>query len=72
LYACLSRIPPFSSSFSLFTKVLSPNLVDWGIEDPKGKSIEKVREIRDEIEQRVKGLTANLVRDSNQYISHPN
>ena len=30
------------------------NLVDWHIEDPKGKSIENVREIRDEIEQRVK------------------
>jgi arsenate reductase len=23
------------------------NVVDWGIEDPKGKSVEKVREIRD-------------------------
>ena len=30
------------------------NLLDWSIEDPKGKSIENVREIRDEIEQRVK------------------
>ena len=29
-----------------------PNLVDWGIEDPKGKSIE----IRDEIEVRVKDV----------------
>lgn len=36
------------------------NIIDWGIEDPKGKSIEKVREIRDEIEQRVKELTASL------------
>jgi protein-tyrosine-phosphatase len=27
------------------------NLLEWGIEDPKGKSIEKVREIRDDIEQ---------------------
>jgi protein-tyrosine-phosphatase len=36
------------------------NLLDWGIEDPKGKSIEKVREIRDEIEERVKGLIASL------------
>jgi arsenate reductase (thioredoxin) len=36
------------------------NLVDWHIEDPKGKSIEKVREIRDEIEQRVKELVGNL------------
>jgi protein-tyrosine-phosphatase len=30
--------------------------VDWGLEDPKGKPIEKVREIRDEIERRVKTL----------------
>ena len=29
---------------------------DWGLEDPKGKPIEKVREIRDEIEKRVKEL----------------
>ena len=28
-----------------------PNLIDWGIEDPKGKTIEQVREIRDDIEQ---------------------
>jgi len=32
--------------------------VDWGLEDPKGKTIEKVREIRDEIEKRVKKLVA--------------
>lgn len=36
------------------------NPVDWGIEDPKGKSIEKVREIRDEIERRVKELVQSL------------
>jgi protein-tyrosine-phosphatase len=32
--------------------------VDWNLEDPKGKPIEKVREIRDEIERRVKSLIA--------------
>jgi len=32
--------------------------VDWALEDPKGKSVEKVREIRDEIERRVKQLMA--------------
>jgi arsenate reductase (thioredoxin) len=32
--------------------------IDWTLEDPKGKSIEKVREIRDKIEQRVKQLIA--------------
>ncbi len=31
-------------------------VVDWGIEDPKGKPIEKVEEIRDEIEKRVKEI----------------
>ena len=31
-------------------------VVDWGIEDPKGKPIEKIREIRDEIENRVRML----------------
>lgn len=36
------------------------NLIDWNIEDPKGKPIEKVREIRDEIDQRVKELVNSL------------
>ncbi|MGA2768600.1 MAG: arsenate reductase ArsC [Candidatus Bathyarchaeia archaeon] len=31
-------------------------VVDWGIDDPKGKSIERVMEMRDEIEKRVKRL----------------
>src|SRR5689334_12783594 len=44
--------------------VFVPNLVDWGIEDPKGKSIDKVREIRDEIEDRVKELIASLPKDN--------
>ena len=30
--------------------------IDWKLEDPKGKPIEKVREIRDEIEQKVQKL----------------
>jgi protein-tyrosine-phosphatase len=29
---------------------------DWGLPDPKGQSIEKVREIRDEIERRVRAM----------------
>ena len=37
-----------------------PNVLDWNLEDPKGKPIEKVREIRDEIEQRVKELVASI------------
>ena len=43
------------------------NLLDWNIEDPKGKSIEKVREIRNEIEQRVKELITSL--QTNQTIN---
>ena len=36
------------------------NLLDWNIEDPKDKQIDKVREIRDKIEQRVKELVADI------------
>jgi arsenate reductase (thioredoxin) len=36
------------------------NPIDWAIEDPKGKPIEKVREIRDDIERRVRELVENL------------
>jgi arsenate reductase len=31
-------------------------VVDWNIEDPKGKPLEKVREIRDKIEKKVEEL----------------
>jgi len=37
-----------------------PKVIEWDMEDPKGQSIEKVREIRDEIEQRVKELVAEI------------
>jgi protein-tyrosine-phosphatase len=36
--------------------------VDWKLEDPKGKPIEKVKEIRDEIERRVQNLIAEQTR----------
>jgi arsenate reductase len=36
------------------------NVIDWGIEDPKGKPIEKVREIRDEIDIRVREVAQSL------------
>jgi arsenate reductase (thioredoxin) len=36
------------------------NPVDWSIQDPKGRPIESVREIRDEIERRVKELAESL------------
>ena len=42
------------------------NVIEWGIEEPKGKSLEKVREIRDDIEQRIKQLAADLVKSSQQ------
>jgi len=32
--------------------------IDWKLEDPKGKPIDKVREIRDDIERRVQKLIA--------------
>jgi arsenate reductase len=41
-------------------------LLEWGIEDPKGKPIEKVREIRDDIEQMVRELAADLVKNTQQ------
>ena len=40
--------------------IFLPNILDWNLEDPKGKSIEKVREIRDEIDCRVNELVASL------------
>ena len=36
------------------------NLIEWNIEDPKGKSIDKVRKIRDEIEIKVREFVATL------------
>jgi len=41
-----------------------PNLIDWELEDPKGKTIDQVREIRDDIEQRVKQLVTNRPKDN--------
>ncbi|HYC26548.1 MAG TPA: arsenate reductase ArsC [Nitrososphaerales archaeon] len=35
---------------------MNKKLVDWGLDDPKGKSLAQVRKIRDEIEERVDGL----------------
>lgn len=33
---------------------------DWNIEDPKGKSLEEIRKIRDEIRERVVALIKNI------------
>ena len=37
-----------------------PKVIDWGIDDPKDKPIEKVRKIRDEIERRIKELATDV------------
>ncbi len=34
--------------------------LDWELDDPSGKSVEQVREIRDQIERRVRGLMTEL------------
>lgn len=38
---------------------MQKKLVDWDLDDPKGKSADEVRKIRDEIEAKVKGLAAS-------------
>lgn len=37
--------------------------LDWDIEDPSGKSLEQVRQIRDEIDRRVRVLLGEVVGD---------
>ena len=37
-----------------------PKVIEWNLKDPSGKSIEEVREIRDEIEKRVKEIVAEI------------
>ncbi len=39
---------------------MQKKLIDWDLEDPKGKSIDEVRRIRDEIEKRVVDLSKEL------------
>ncbi len=39
---------------------MEKKLIDWSLEDPKGKPIERVRVIRDEIEKRVVELSHRL------------
>jgi arsenate reductase len=39
---------------------MQKKLIDWNLDDPKGKSIEKVREIRDEIEKRIIELSRRI------------
>ena len=37
--------------------------IEWKLEDPKGKPIEKVRDIRDQIERQVKELLSEIRRE---------
>jgi len=37
-----------------------PKVIEWNLEDPKEKSIQEVREIRDKIEKRVKEIVAEI------------
>jgi arsenate reductase len=39
---------------------MQKKLVEWHLEDPKGRSLEEVRRIRDEIERKIKELPAHL------------
>jgi len=39
---------------------LLKNVIDWGLEDPKGKPIEEVRKIRDDIETKVLKLITEI------------
>lgn len=39
---------------------MQKKLVEWHLEDPKGRSLEEVRKIRDEIEQKIMELPAHL------------
>ncbi|MDG6947809.1 MAG: arsenate reductase ArsC [Nitrososphaerota archaeon] len=45
-------------------KRMRKKVVDWGLEDPKGKSLPEVRRIRDEIEGRVEELAQSARRSS--------
>jgi protein-tyrosine-phosphatase len=40
------------------------NVIDWQIPDPKGKSIEEIRKIRDQIDSKVKDLVLSLTAES--------
>lgn len=40
--------------------VVSAPMEDWGLPDPAGRPIDSVREIRDDIDRRVRSLLSNL------------
>ena len=40
--------------------IFLPKVTEWNLKDPKGKPIEEVRQIRNEIEKRIKELVAEI------------
>ena len=44
----------------IIAQMQKKKLVEWHLEDPKGKSLEEVRKIRDEIERKITGLPTHL------------
>jgi protein-tyrosine-phosphatase len=44
--------------------LFSNNVIDWQIPEPKGKSIEEIRKIRNQIDSKVKELVSNLTAES--------
>jgi protein-tyrosine-phosphatase len=40
--------------------LFSKNVIEWEIPDPKGKSIEEIRKIRDQIDSKIKELVSAL------------
>lgn len=45
--------------------IFLPKVIEWNLGDPKGQSIEKVRDIRNQIEERVKKLVEEIT-DTNR------
>jgi protein-tyrosine-phosphatase len=43
--------------------IVPKEIEDWKMEDPEGKTLEEVREIRDQIEKRVSRLVETLEKD---------
>ena len=46
--------------------------LDWKIDDPKGKQLSAIREIRDEIEERIKQLFASKIGFTRDFVSNTN
>jgi len=54
------RVVTMGCSVEQTCSAISVPSEDWALEDPKGKPIEEVRQIRDEIEEKVRRLLAEL------------